>query len=150
MARRHARSSAPVYKATPKERIAAALAPVEARIIALQRRPEDGEVAEFVRMLGRDVLDLTAMNLDLEDMLALVGLLDDQVCVSNTNVHLAATRGRTCRLLIPHPPEFRWMARGDESPWFPGMRVYRQAPDGDWQGAMDDLARELTQTYAAR
>jgi hypothetical protein len=30
------------------------------------------------------------------------------------------------------------------------MRVYRQAPDGDWQGAMDDLARELTQTYAAR
>jgi tetratricopeptide (TPR) repeat protein len=123
-----------LYKSVPKQTIAAALAPLDARVIVLQRQPEDGEVAAFARVLGREALDLTAMNSNIEDMLALAGLLDDQVCVSNTNVHLAATRGRTCRLLIPHPPELRWMAAGDESPWFPGMRVYRQAIDGDWGG----------------
>ncbi len=137
-----------LYKESPASRMAGALAPLDARIIAMQRAPRDGEVAGFSDALGRKVCDLTALNDDLEDMLALVGLLDDYVCVSNSNVHFAAARGRTCRLLIPNPPEFRWMALGDESPWFPGMTVYRQATEGDWAAAFDVLARDLGAVFS--
>ncbi|MEE8333949.1 MAG: hypothetical protein V3R85_08875, partial [Alphaproteobacteria bacterium] len=137
------RNSRGLYKECPAADIADLLRPLDARIVALQRNPEEGEVADFATRLGREVLDLSAANADLEDMLALVGLLDDQVCVSNTNVHLAAARGRTCRVLVPSPPEFRWMATGDESPWFPGMRLYRQRIDGDWRPAFETLARDL-------
>jgi hypothetical protein len=87
---------------------------------------------------------MTALNEPLEDMLALLALLDDYVCVSNTNVHLRAGAGRTSRVLMPHPPEFRWMADGDESPWFPGTRIYRQTAAGDWACALTRLKKELS------
>jgi hypothetical protein len=132
-----------VSKQTPAEGLARALRSTAATLVAVQRRPEPGEIETFAQAAGRPVLDLSGLNDDLEDMLALMGLVDDHVCVSNTNVHLRAARGRPSRVLVPHPPEFRWMGQGDESPWFPGSRVYRQAIDGGWQEALDTLARDL-------
>ena len=41
------------------------------------------------------------------------------------------------------------MARGDESPWFPGFRVYRQDPDGDWDDAMERLRNDLLASFGA-
>ena len=99
--------------------------------------------AKALRAAGRAVIDLSAANEDLESILALIGLLDEYVCVSNTNVHLRAAQGAACRVLVPNPPEFRWGAEGAESPWFPGTRVYRQAPDGGWDAALAALAAEL-------
>ncbi len=60
-----------------------------------------------------------------------------------TNVYLRAGAGRTSRVLVPNPPEWRWMAAGDESPWFPGCPVYRQKLGGDWGEAFARLAGDL-------
>lgn len=79
--------------------------------------------------------------------LALVGLLDDYVCVSNTNVHLRHALGKDYRVLVAHSPEFRWMAEGGESPWFPGTTVYRQAAAGDWDTALDTIGRDLLNAF---
>lgn len=132
-----------LFKETPLARLATTLGPIDATVVVLQRAPFEGEIDSFAGALRREVLDLSALNDRLEDMLALVGLLDDHVCVSNTNVHLAAARGRACRVLVPYPPEFRWMASGGQSPWFPDMPVYRQQADGDWGPAFAALARDL-------
>ena len=51
--------------------------------------------------------------------------------------------GRRARVLVPHPPEFRWMAKGETSPWFPGFTVYRQRRDAGWKEAVEALARDL-------
>ncbi len=80
-------------------------------------------------------------------MLALLALLDDYVTVSNTNVHLRAGAGRTSRVLVPNPPEYRWMAEGDESPWFQGSTVYRQRLDGDWGAAFQALSKDLGRAF---
>ncbi len=138
-----------LFKEIPLELFAGTLAPVEATILALQRHPEPGEIDQFANCLGRDVHDFTDVNDDLEDMLALLALIDDYVGVSNTNMHLGAGVGLACRVLIPHPPEFRDMAAGETTPWHPGFRLYRQTPvagqrQGDWQDAMVELARDLT------
>ena len=93
--------------------------------------------------LGREAYDLMALNDDLEDMLAALSLLDEYVTVSNTNVHLRIGAGGTCRVLVPNPAEYRWMSGGDESPWFPGSKVYRQRVDGDWGGAFAALIEDL-------
>jgi hypothetical protein len=122
---------------------------VRATLVALQRNPEAGEIAAMAGAAGRPVLDLSAVNDDLEDMLALVGLLDEYVAVSNTNVHLRMARARRSRVLVPHPPDFRWMAEGPESPWFPGSAVYRQTRDGGWDRALAALARDLVREYPA-
>jgi tetratricopeptide (TPR) repeat protein len=129
-------------KELPLAALAAALRATPAQVAVLQRIPAPGELEAFATALGRPVLDLSALNDDLEAMLAVCAQLDDLVCVSNTNVHLRAAAGRTSRVLVPNPPEFRWMA-ADDSPWFPGTRVYRQSADGGWDAALAALADDL-------
>ena len=131
-----------LFKAVDRDALARALASYPGTVIAVQRKPQPGEVDAFAAALGRPVLDLTAANDDIESILALVGALDEYVCVSNTNVHLRAALGRTARVLVPHPPEFRWMAAGT-SPWFPGTAVYRQGVDGDWATALRALSQDF-------
>ena len=113
---------------------AAASAP--GTLVAVQRNPEAGEVARLSGLAGRPVHDFSDTNADLEDALALMACLDDYVGVSNTNIHLLAGVGGRARVLVPNPPEWRWLAQGDESPWFRGFPVFRQQPDGKWDGAL--------------
>ena len=136
-----------LFKEAPIEDVGDALRQVGGTIIVLQRNPEAGEIEALSEGLGHEAHDLTALNDDLEDMLALLALLDDYVTVSNTNVHLRAGAGRTSRVLVPNPPEYRWMAEGDDTPWFPGCRVYRQKVDGDWGAAFQALTKDLGRAY---
>ena len=135
------------FREVPRRRLAKALGPVKGTFVALQRNPEAGEIDALSQALGRELHDLTALNDDLEDMLAALSLIDDYIGVSNTNVHLRAGTGRPSRVLIPHPPAYRWMASGDESPWFPGCAVYRQRVDGDWGAAFERLSRDLAADF---
>lgn len=132
-----------LHKEVPAERLAAALSGTDGTIVVLQRNPAEGEIEAFSRALGRPVLDLSKLNTDLEAMLCLVSLLDAYVGVSNTNIHLREACGLSSHVLIPYPPEFRWMASGAESPWFPGSPLYRQCVDGDWTDALSQLSNAL-------
>ena len=73
----------------------------------------------------------------------MVALIDDYVGVSNTNMHLRAAAGKTARVLVPCPAEWRWMASGS-SPWFPGFGIYRQALNGRWEDALTALRRDIS------
>jgi hypothetical protein len=132
-----------LHKAVSLESLCSALREVKGTLIALQRNPEAGEVERLAMLAARTVHDLTALNEDLEGMLALLAIVDDYIGVSNTNMHLRAGAGGRARVLVPCPPEWRWMAAGDESPWFPGFRVYRQRSDGDWNDTLIKLASDL-------
>jgi len=133
-----------LFKEAPFEPLAAALRGVEGTIISVQRNPRAGETDKLSALVGRPVHDLSGANEDLEDMLALLAVLDDYVGVSNTNMHLRAGADRTARVLVPWPAEWRWMIAGRDSPWFPGFRVYRQRPDGGWSNALTPLAADLS------
>jgi hypothetical protein len=65
------------------------------------------------------------------------------VTVSNTNVHLLAGLGKSARVLIPFPAEWRWLRREGRSPWFPAFAVYRQAQTRDWSAPLRTLRSDL-------
>lgn len=132
-----------MYKEVPLTKLSAALRPVNATVLVLQRHPIQEEIDSLAQGLGRAVYDLSTLNEELEDMLALLALLDEYVGVSNTNMHLLAGLGKTARVLVPHPPEWRWLAQGEESPWFKGFPVYRQTLELDWSGALQRLTTDL-------
>lgn len=113
-------------------------------VVVLQRLPSPESLASFGKALGRPFLDWSYVNDDLTDALAGLSLLDEYVGVSNTNMHLMAGVGKTARVLVPHPADWRWMAHGKESPWFPGFKIYRQ--DGktqSWDAALKELSADL-------
>jgi tetratricopeptide (TPR) repeat protein len=128
-------------KDLPLEALGDALRGRSATWISIQRQPREAENERIVHALGAPVHDLSGVNDDLEDMLALLSLVDEYIGVSNANTHLRAGLGGSQEVLVPFPPEWRWGARGDRSPWFPRMRVLRQSPSGDWSAALATLSR---------
>jgi len=131
-------------KEIPLEPLGAALREWRGSVLALQRLPLPGEVETISRALGRRAHDLSALNENLEDVAAVLELADEYVGVSNTNMHIRAGLGKTARVLVPFPPEFRWMHAGRESPWFRGFRLYRQDPARAWSVALETLRLDIS------
>jgi Tfp pilus assembly protein PilF len=137
-----------LFKEMPLEFLAKALQVGSGgTLISLQRNPREGETERLAALFGRPLHDLSADNEDLEEMLALLAVLDEYIGVSNANMHLRAGAGRTARVLVPWPAEWRWMISGNESPWFPGFHIYRQNPDGDWSAALERLRGDLLAAF---
>jgi tetratricopeptide (TPR) repeat protein len=131
-----------LYKEVPLDVLGGALRGRRATWISIQREPRAAETQTLARHLDAAVHDLSAVNQDLEDALALMSVVEDYVGVSNTNVHLRAGTRPTAHILVPFPFEWRWMAQGP-SPWFPAMSVYRQDPSGSWREAMERLSARV-------
>lgn len=133
-----------LFKTLGIAELGAALRSFQGTLISLQRNPQADETGVLEAAAGARVHDFSGLNDDLEAMLAVLDILDEYIAVSNTNVHLRACVGRITRVLVPAPPEWRWMAAGRFSPWFPAFPTYRQTSDGDWSGALASLAHDLS------
>ena len=137
-----------LYKDVPLEALGQSLRGVRATFVSVQREPAAGEREALERAIAAPVHDLSAANVDLEEALAVMAAVDDYVGVSSTNVHLRAGAGGPGRILVPAPPEWRWMASGP-SPWFPGFTSYRQEREAGWTPALAALAHDLRARYGA-
>ena len=112
-------------------------------VVNLQRKETESERAELIAGSQNPIAHCTQLNDDLMDMLAMVSILDEYVAVSNTNVHLRASVGRPSRVLVPFPPEWRWLNKGKQSPWYPDIPIYRQLSDGNWKTALEELNTDI-------
>lgn len=136
-----------LQKAVPIDVWGRTLARLPTTFLALQRDPDAGEIQALSGAIGAPLHDLSHLNRSLESMLALLHRIDAYVGVSNTNTHLRAGTGKTAHVLVPHPPEWRWMNAGDRSPWFPSFPLYRQkvsdGAGGGWTETLTRLRRDL-------
>ncbi len=137
------RGKAVLAKEIDPHALGAALTGIGATFVSVQRNPLAGESEALASALGAPLADFSEANADLEDALALLEVVDEYVGVSNTNTHLRASLGRSARVLVPWPPEWRWMRVGDASPWFPGFPLYRATDAGDWGPALVRLGAGL-------
>lgn len=132
-----------LYKAVPFSEFVEMAAQLPGSLLVLQRNPKAEELAALRSAVGSRCHDFSVLNGDLEQMLALLSLIDEYACVGNTNVHLRAALGLRCRVFVSGAVEFRWMANGDVSPWFPASRVYRQGPRADWGSAFRAVVSDI-------
>ena len=138
-------------KAVDAEPFAKALSPVNATWISLQRNVLSEELNEFKQYLQAPLHDATSLTDDIEDLLALLSLLDDNIGVSNTNMHLRASLGLGSRVMVQTPGgDWRWGVQGDTSVWFTESRVYRQTHEGKWDAPLQALQNDLKAKYGLR
>jgi len=70
----------------------------------------------------------------------------DLIITSDTSVaHLAGALGRPVWLATKHTPDWRWMLKRTDSPWYPTMRLFRQPVRGDWATVFAEMAKSLEQ-----
>jgi ADP-heptose:LPS heptosyltransferase len=87
--------------------------------------------------------DLTAELSDFADTAALISALDLVIAVDTSVAHLAAALGKPVWLMLPFAPDFRWLFDREDSPWYPGMRLFRQQELGDWNGVVARISAAL-------
>jgi hypothetical protein len=102
--------------------------------------------------LARRLLDAGAMSLqpddtgaqDFADTAAIVAGLDLVISIDTSVAHLAGAMGKPCWTLLPAIHcDWRWLRERSDSPWYPSMRLYRQATPRDWRGTVNQVLADL-------
>lgn len=81
--------------------------------------------------------------IDFSDTAALCAQMDVVICVDTSVAHLSGAMGKPTFLLLPYNPDWRWLLKRTDSPWYPTMQLYRQAQLGSWQNALDSVGANL-------
>jgi len=68
----------------------------------------------------------------------------DLVISSDTAIgHLAGALSVPVWVALPVAPDWRWLLQREDSPWYPTMRLFRQARYGDWDEVFQRMAKAL-------
>jgi len=78
------------------------------------------------------------------DTAAIIQNLNLVLTVDTSIAHLAGGLGVPVWLLLPNPPDWRWMLDRTDTPWYPNMRLFRQPTPGDWDSVIKEVGAELT------
>jgi hypothetical protein len=99
---------------------------------------------------GLELIDLGPELSDFADTAAVIENFDLVISVDTAVAHLAGAMGKPVWVLIPFPPDWRWLLDRADSPWYPTMRLFRQQTPGDWDGVIRRVAAELSQYKSNR
>jgi tetratricopeptide (TPR) repeat protein len=112
------------------------------RWISLEVGERAGDVARLP--IGM-VADISSELGDFADTAAVVANLDLVIAVDTAVVHLAGALGRPVWAMLAFAPDWRWLLDRDDSPWYPSMRLFRQARHGDWDSVLAQVRQALAE-----
>jgi hypothetical protein len=79
------------------------------------------------------------------DTAAVIRNLDLVLTPDTAIAHLAGALGAPVWVALQLSPDWRWLRRRDDSPWYPTMRLFRQTTLGNWPEVFERIA-EAVQT----
>lgn len=135
-------------RSIPFERLAPLFAVAGLQWVSLQKGASARQAAAECRPAA--FVDLDPELATLDDTAEAITHLDLVVSVDTSVAHLAATLGKPVWMLVPKPADCRWLEDRDDSPWYPGMRLFRQPSPGDWADPIARLARGLDGLFEPR
>ncbi|AXL50482.1 glycosyl transferase family 8 [Paraburkholderia caffeinilytica] len=109
--------------------------------LSIQKGPAAAQAA--TPPAGMSLVSLSDEIEDFEDTAAILSVADLLISVDSSPVHLAGALGRPAWVMLPFVPDWRWLLERTDSPWYPGMRLFRQPAHGDWQSVMAAIATHL-------
>jgi tetratricopeptide (TPR) repeat protein len=105
-----------------------------------------GERSDDISSLaGVRIADLSPWLVDFAETAAAICRLDLVISVDTSVAHLAGALGRQTWLLLRDPPEWRWLLKREDTPWYPTARLFRQRCAGDWPGVAREVSAALAQ-----
>lgn len=119
------------------------------RLISLQQGPGRTQIektgwTENLLDLGEEI-DRDGAFLDSAAILAVTDLM---VSSDTALAHLAGALGVPAYVALSHMPDWRWGAEGEDCPWYPNMRLFRQDRPGDWPGVFRRIAMTIKENPA--
>ena len=75
--------------------------------------------------------DCNALSEGISGLTAVISTLSLVVTTDTLAAHIAGALGVPVWVLLPYAADWRWM-RGETSPWYPSMKLFRQREPGNW------------------
>jgi hypothetical protein len=120
---------------------------VDAEFHCLQKGISDGDLELLAALPQICVWEDRLM--DFSDAAAATSLMDLVICVDTSLAHLAGALGIPTWVLLPRIPDYRWLLDRTDSPWYRGLRLYRQTTSGDWRDPIASVVADLDHFLAS-
>jgi hypothetical protein len=127
----------------------ATLAPIAAqpgvRLISLQKHDGLEQLANLPPGMAVETLseDFDAGPDAFLDTAAAMQTCDLVITADTAVAHLAGALGVRTWIGLPFVPDWRWGLQGEAAPWYPSVRLFRQARAGDWASVVAQMAAEV-------
>jgi hypothetical protein len=110
-------------------------------LVSLQKGPATAQLQTWAG--PTPIADPQARLETFEDTAALIASLDLVVAVDTSINHLAGAMGKPAWILMPFAPDWRWLERRSDTPWYPSLRLYRQVAPRSWGEVVQRVAGDL-------
>ncbi|MDF1862873.1 MAG: tetratricopeptide repeat-containing glycosyltransferase family protein [Verrucomicrobiales bacterium] len=101
---------------------------------------EQFDEVEKLTDLGGCLHDFTSTATAIEEL--------DLIITTDTSViHLAGALGLEAWVLLHVPADWRWGREGEQTPWYPSLRLFRQQSPGDWAGVIRCVRTALLERF---
>jgi Flp pilus assembly protein TadD len=111
-------------------------------LLSLQKGPGQAQIGQY---WGKaPLLSLGPEIRDFGDTMAIIDRLDMIVTVDTSLGHLAAAMAKPVWTMLPYAPDWRWLLDRTDSPWYPTLRLFRQAKPREWEPVMEKIVEDLT------
>ncbi|MFQ5685373.1 MAG: tetratricopeptide repeat protein [Candidatus Scalindua sp.] len=108
---------------------------------SLQKGPGSVEANDPPK--GMNIINLIDELHDFTDTAAIISNLDLVISIDTSVAHLAGAIGKPVWNLLSFVPDWRWFLNRDDSPWYPGMRLFRQSRPNDWTEVFKQVKKAL-------
>jgi len=122
-----------------------------ARFVSLQYGDHAAEIAALAAQ-GSELLQDPEVDpwSDLDGWAAQIAALDLVITIDNSTAHMAGALGVPCWVMLPHPPEWRWLLARADCLWWPSLQLFRQPRPGDWGPVIAELTARLAERIASK
>ncbi len=133
-----------VYRSIPLNEFAPLADLPGVQLISLQKGLGTEQIAEF-----RKHHSLFEFDEDFDrdkpflDTAAVMSCLDLIVTADTSIAHLAGALGRPVWLALTVSPDWRWLLKRNDSPWYPSVRLFRQPNLGNWSAVFKEMAEAI-------
>ena len=119
----------------------------DAVFVSLQYGNVESDVAAAKETLGVEVIIDAEIDpiTDLDQAAAQIAAMNLVITIDNTATNIAGAIGQEAWVIIPKIPEWRWGLSGEDVPWYPTVRPFRQLEQNDWSGVLTSVAEALSE-----
>jgi Flp pilus assembly protein TadD len=113
----------------------------ELLVFSLQGGAHQRDIQQFgagglVHDVGRGIFDFA-------EAATALSQLDLLISIDAPIAHLAAAMGLKTWVLLPSTADWRWQLGGQDAPWYPSARLFRQPRSGDWDSVFADVRQQI-------
>jgi tetratricopeptide (TPR) repeat protein len=128
------------YRSVDPALFAHVLATPGLNVVSVQK---NGRPDELSALGAKSLFDAGPLLDDFSETAGLIANLDLVISVDTSVCHLAGALGVPTWTILDFAADWRWLTDRHDSPWYPTMRLFRQAKIGEWKDVFERVAVDL-------